>query len=277
VAEERGRNAEWAERAVRESVSITAEEALELGVIDMICSNLDELLEEIDGRVVVLDGEEQVLHTTEMALVEVDMSLRYRFLKTITNPSIAYILMLLGMLGLYFELSNPGAILPGVVGVISIVLALYAFHQLPINYAGLALIVLAVILFIAEVKITSFGLLAVGGIISMILGSLMLIDPQFPFLRISWTVIVPTVLIFSVFFVLVLGLVFRAHRRKPTTGREGLIGEITTTETVLNPTGKVFVHGELWTAVSEKNVKKGRQVRIIGIEHMTLKVEEVSE
>jgi membrane-bound serine protease (ClpP class) len=275
VAEERGRNAEWAERAVRESVSITADEALELGVIDLVCANIDELLEKIDGRTIVIDGEERVLRTAGASPVEVEMSFRYRFLKTITNPSIAYILMLLGVLGLYFELSNPGAILPGVVGVISLVLALYSLHQLPINYAGLALIVLAIVLFIAEVKIASFGLLAVGGIISMILGSLMLFDPQFPFLRVSWSVIIPTVLVTAAFFLLLISLVFRAHRRKPTTGREGMIGEITVAETNLNPTGKVFAHGELWSAVCDGKIKKGKRVRVVGIEGMTLKVEEV--
>ncbi len=275
VATEKGRNAEWAEKAVRESVSITAEEALELGVIDLVCSSVEELLEKIDGWKIDVNGEETTLHTAGATLVEVEMTLRYRFLKTITNPSIAYILMLLGALGIYFELSNPGSILPGVVGVVSLIVALYAFHWLPINYAGLALIGLAIILFIAEVKIVSFGLLTVGGIISMVLGSLMLIDSDFPYMRVSWTVIVPAVLVTAAFFVLAFGLVLRAHRRKPSTGREGLIGEVGIADTNLSRSGKVFVHGELWTAESDKNVKKGKRVKIVGIDHMKLKVEEV--
>jgi membrane-bound serine protease (ClpP class) len=277
VAEERKRNAEWAERAVRESVSVTAEEALELGVIDLVCTDLEDLVRKIDGRTTLVNDKERVIETAGARLVEVEMSLRYRFLRIITNPSIAYILMLLGIYGIFFELSNPGSILPGVVGVIFLVLAMYAFHWLPINYAGLALIGLAIILFIAEVKITSFGLLTVGGVISMILGSLMLIDPEVPYLRISWTVIVPAVLATAAFFVLAFGLVLRAHRRKPVTGKEGLIGEMTVAETPLSPTGKVFVHGELWTAVCDRKVKKGRPVRVVGIDHMTLIVEAVEE
>ena len=275
VAEERGRNAEWAEKAVRESVSITAAEALDLGVIDLVCADIEELLLKIDGRTVLVNGEERVLHTRDAAPVEVEMPMRYRFLKTITNPSIAYILMLVGVVGLYFELSNPGAIPPGVVGVISLVLALYSLHQLPINYAGLALIVLAIVLFIAEVKITSFGLLAVGGIVSMVLGSLMLFDPQVPFLRVSWSVIIPTVLITAAFFLFLVGLVVRAQRRKPTTGKEGMIGEIALAQTNLDPTGKVFVQGELWSAVCDGKIKKGSRVRVVGIEGMTLRVEEI--
>jgi membrane-bound serine protease (ClpP class) len=277
IASEKKRNAEWAEKAVRESVSITAEDALRLGVIDLICPNLVDLLEKIDGRTVLVNDQERTLHTKGAAVVEVEMPLRYRFLRIITNPNVAYLLMLLGAVGIYFELSNPGAILPGVVGVISIILALYAFQWLPINYAGLALIILAIILFIAEVKITSFGLLTVGGIFSMVLGSLMLIGPDYPYMRISWGVIVPTVLATAAFFVLALGLVLRAHHRRPVTGREGLIGEIGTAQTNLKPGGRVFVHGELWSAVSEEPIKKGCKVRIIGRNHMTLKVEESSD
>jgi len=277
VAEERGRNAEWAERAVRESVSITAEEALELGVIDLICSDIPELLGKIDGREVVVNGKERILRTAGARLVEVEMPLRYRFLKTISNPSIAYILMMVGFFGIYFELSNPGSILPGVVGAISLVLAFYSFHWLPINYAGLALIILAIILFIAEIKITSFGLLTVGGIISMVLGSLMLIDPRFPYLKISWTVIFPVALATAALFALTVGLAVKAHRRKPVTGKEGLIGEVATAETDIDPTGNVFIHGELWTAISEKKIERGKRVRVIGYDHMTLKVEEIGD
>jgi membrane-bound serine protease (ClpP class) len=273
VAEERGRNAEWAERAVRESVSITSDEALELGVIDLVCDDVGELLERIDGRIVRVDGEERALETSGARWVEVEMSLRYRFLRILTNPSVAYLLMLVGIFGIYFELSSPGSILPGVVGVIALIFAMYAFQWLPINYAGVALIGLAVILFIAEVKITSYGLLSVGGVISMILGSLMLIDTQVPFLRISWTVIVPAVLATAAFFVFSIGLVFRAHRRRPVTGREGMIGEVVVAEKGLSPSGPVFVHGELWTAVCDRKVKRGTRVRITGVEKMMLKVE----
>ena len=275
VAEENGRNAEWAEKAVRESVSITAEEALDLGVIDMICSSPAEVLEKIDGRKVTVNGEEKTLQTAGATIVEAEMPFRYRFLKIITNPSIAYILMLMGVFGIYFELSSPGAILPGVVGVISIVLAFYAFHWLPINFAGLALIFLAIILFIAEVKITSFGLLTVGGIVSMILGSLMLIDTQVPYMQVSWKVILPAVIATAAFFIISFGLVLRAHRRKSVTGRDGMTGLLAVAETSLNPRGNVFVHGELWSAVSDRNVKKGSQVRVVGIDHLTLIVEEI--
>ncbi len=276
VAEERGRNADWAEKAVKESVSITAEEALKLGVIDLICENLDEVLEKIDGRAVVLDGVERHLDTAGARIVEVEMALRYRFLKIITDPSIAYILMLLGIYGIFFELSNPGSILPGVVGVVFLVLAFYAFHVLPINYAGVALIILAIILFIAEIKITSFGLLTVGGVISMALGSVMLFDPAFPFLRVSWTVIVPAVLATAAFFVVALGLVLKAHRRKPITGREGLMLEVTTAHTNIGPSGgRIFLQGELWNAVSDTEIEKGKCVRVVGLDHMTLKVEEI--
>jgi len=272
IAEKRGRNSEWAEKAVRESVSVTEKEALELKVIDLIAEDLKDLLEKIDGRELKDKG---TLHTKGVKRVILTEGLRDKILKTLSDPNIAYLLMMIGMAGVYFELSHPGAIFPGVVGAISLILAFFAFQTLPVNYAGILLIALALILFILEMKVTSYGLLSVGGIISLFLGSLMLFEGDAPEMRLSWRVLIPTVIMVSGFFVAVAGLVFRSQISKPRTGDKGLIGEVGVVKERLAPGGKIFVHGELWNAEAPEPIEAGAKVRVTGVDHLVLKVEEV--
>lgn len=271
IAEKRGRNSEWAEKAVRESVSVTEKEALELKVIDLIAEDLKDLLEKIDGRELQNKG---TLHTKGVKRVILTEGLRDKILKTLSDPNIAYLLMMIGMAGLYFELSHPGAIFPGVIGAISLILAFFAFQTLPVNYAGILLIALALILFILEMKVTSYGLLSVGGIISLLLGSLMLFEGGAPEVRLAWRVLIPTVIMVSGFFVAVAGLVFRSQISKPRTGDKGLIGEVGVVKERLAPGGKVFVHGELWNAEASEPIEAGAEVRVTGVDQLVLKVEE---
>jgi len=272
ITEKRGRNSEWAEKAVRESVSVTEKEALELKVIDLIAQDLNDLLEKIDGRQLKDKG---TLHTKRLKTVFLRETLRDKILKTLSDPNIAYLLMMIGMAGLYFELSHPGAIFPGVIGAISLILAFFAFQTLPVNYAGILLIAVALILFILEMKVASYGLLSLGGIISLFLGSLMLFEGGAPGLSLSWRVLIPTVIMVSGFFVIVAGLVFRSQISKPRTGDKGLIGEIGVVKERLAPGGRVFVHGELWNAEAPEPVEAGAKVRVVGMDRLVLKVEEI--
>jgi len=272
IALKRNRNADWAIKAVRKSVSITEQEALRLKVIDLIAPSLEKLLEEIDGRTVVTPDGQKVLRTKGATIKRSKMGIRSRILDTISNPNIAYILMMIGLVGLYFELSNPGAILPGVLGGICLILAFFAFQTLSVNYAGILLILLAVIFFIAEIKVQSFGLLAVGGIISLLLGSMMLFESPNPELRLSWKVLIPTVALASSFFLVTAGLAFKAYRKKPATGSEGLIGMEGIAETDITPDGKVFVHGENWNASSDEMIARGAKVIVLEVKGLTLKV-----
>lgn len=273
LAEERGRNAEWAEKAVREAVNITENEALELNVIDYISPSVDSLISQIDGDTVKLRSGEIVLSTKNAVVVQRERGLRYKVLEAISHPNVAYILMVLGFYGLFFELSNPGAIFPGVIGAFSLILAFFAFQVLPINYAGVALIILAIILFIIETQVPSFGLLTAGGIIAMTIGSFMLIDSPLPEYRVTWTVIIPVVLTTAAFFVLAMGLVFRAMKNKPTTGSEGIIGEIGEAETTIHTTGTVSVHGETWSAYSNERIPAGSKIKVIDRDGLKLQVE----
>ncbi len=277
LAERQGRNAKWAEEAVRKSVSITAKEALELKVIDLVADDLHDLLAKIDGRPVETGAGKITLKTKAATIVKVEMTFRDRILNVITNPTIAYMLLLLGMAGLYFELSNPGAILPGVLGGISLILAFYAFQTLPINFAGLLLIVLGVLLFILELQVASHGLLTAGGIVAMLLGSLMLIDSPAPFLQISLSAIIGVTAATAAFFILIIGAAIRAHRRQPTTGREGLIGLTAVAKTPLKPDGQIFVRGELWNATCEEAVEAGGKVEVTGVNGLTLSVKKLPQ
>ncbi len=272
IAEKRGRNAKWAEDAVRSSVSVTEKEALDLKIIDLVASNIDDLLVQIDGREVVTEGGKRVLRTKDADLVRIEIGLRLRILNALSDPNIAYILMIIGIYGLIFELSSPGAILPGVVGGISLILAFYSFQTLPINYAGLALIILGIICFIAEIKVTSYGLLAVGGTISMLLGSLMLINTDVPYLRISWGVIFPSVIATVLFFLSVVGMAVKSQRKKPLTGIEGLIGMICIAKTDISPRGQVMLRGEIWDAMSDELLKEGDEAEVLGVEGLKLLV-----
>ena len=272
IAKKRGRNVKWAEKAVRESVSITEEEALKLKVIDLVAPDLDSLLAKLDGRKVKVDSEKKILATKGVQINRSQMGWRYRFLDIISNPTIAYIMLMLGIYGIFFELSNPGAILPGVIGAIFLILAFFALQMLPINYAGLALILLGIILFIAEVKITSYGMLSVGGAVCMLLGSIMLAENLPEYMRISKGVIYPAVLVSAGFFLFAVTMAIRARRKKPTTGVEGLIGEVGLSETVLNPEGTVSIHGELWRAECDEWIEKGERIKVVGVDNLKLKV-----
>jgi len=276
IANQRGRNGEWAEKAVREAVNITEYEALELNVIDYIAPSLDSLLHQIHGDTVEVASGETTLDTKDAQIIYREKSLRYKILDTISHPNVAYILMMLGFYGLFFELSNPGSIFPGVVGAVCLILAFFAFQVLPINYAGVALIILAIILFVAETQVPSFGLLTAGGVISMIIGSIMLIDTPEPFFRVTWSVIIPMVVVTALFFVFALSMALRAQKSKPTTGVEGIIGEIGVAETPIHHTGTVAVHGETWTAFSDQPIPAGTQVRVTDIRQMKIKVESES-
>jgi len=272
IAIKRNRNKEWAIQAVRESVSIGAEEALEKNVIDIIASDLSDLLTQIDGREVKTAAGSKVLATKGSTIAYIEMGLREKVLDTLSNPNISYILMMVGLLGLYFELSNPGAIFPGIIGGICLILAFFAFQTLPVNYAGILLIILSLILFILEIKVTSFGMLTVGGIIALTLGSLMLFDSSVPFARVSLDVIIPVVVITSSCCALIVLLAIKAHRRKPTTGREGLLQAQGITKSTLDPEGKVFIHGEYWDAVSSEPIPEGTRVEVLEVQDSILKV-----
>jgi membrane-bound serine protease (ClpP class) len=273
IAELQGRNAEWAEEAVRESVSATEQEALELNVIDMVAPNLDALISQLDGwQVTMLDGSVVTLHTQGATINPVEMTTIEDFLYAIADPDIAYILMSLAMLGLLVEISNPGLIFPGVVGGICLLLSFYSLGMLPVNYAGILLIVLAFGLFIAEVFTTTFGILTAGGVTSLIIGSLILFKGG-PLFQISpWLVAVVTVGVGGL-FAFIINRVIRAHRRQASTGREELTGKTAIVKTTLEPEGMVLFKGERWTAVSESGrVEPGETVIITKVDGLTLYV-----
>ncbi|HXW68143.1 MAG TPA: nodulation protein NfeD [Dissulfurispiraceae bacterium] len=273
LALQRGRNAVWAEEAVRKSVSITETEALKLGVIDLIAKDLTTLLSELDGRKVTTAAGEHVLKTAGARVVEREMSLRNKILDLISNPDVAYILMLLGFYGLFFELTNPGAIFPGVMGGICLILGFYALQTLPVNYAGLLLIIMGLVLFVLEVKIISHGLLTIGGIIALVFGSLMLFESPLPFFNLSLAVIVPVVMITTLLFVFTAGLAYKAFRKKPLTGTEGLIGlEGTASTDISSEGGVVRIHGELWSGWSDAPIPKGSGVVVEAVQGLKLKV-----
>ena len=273
VALERGRNADWAEKAVRQAVAITEREAVKLKVIDLVADSIPDLLEKVDSRTVKLPKGAVRLATKGAPVRPIEIGFRDRFLNIITDPNVAYVLMMLGMLGLFFELSNPGVILPGVIGGISLILAFFAFQSLPINYAGLLLILFGIVLLVAEIKIVSHGVLAIGGIISMALGSLMLFDSPEVGFRVSWWVIAPTVGATAGLFLFVVTAGVRALGRPPATGAEGLIGKTATVRERLAPEGQVMISGEIWRAVVQgEPLEPGAQVRIVEVDGLTLKV-----
>lgn len=273
LAERHGRSAQWAEKAVRESISATEGEALKEHVIDLVTRDINTLLSDIDGKKVQTAFAERTLRTKDAKITREEIGLRQKILNFISDPNVAYILMLLGFYGLFFELTNPGAVFPGVVGGICLILAFYAFQTLPVNYAGLLLIILAIILFILEVKIVSHGVLAIGGVISMIIGSLMLFESSGPFLRLSLYLILPAVIVTALFFSLTISLALKAHRRKPVTGKEELIGMEGIAKTdITKEGGTVFLHGEIWSAYSEENITKNDKVVVEAVSGLKIKV-----
>ncbi len=275
IAEKRGRNAKWAEDAVRNSVSITETEALKDHVIDLIAPDVPTLVKALNGKKIDLVIGKKTLSTEGAEVKEINMGFRYRLLEIISNPNIAYILMILGFYGLYFELSNPGAIFPGVAGAICLVLAFYALHTLPINYAGLLLIILGISLFIAEAFITSHGILGIGGTISMLFGSIMLINSSSPVLQISWAVIIPAVGMSAILFIITMTVAVRVYREKPYTGKEGMIGMEALAKTDIHTDGQVFMRGEYWSAWSDESIQKGERVTVTAMEGLKVKVKKI--
>jgi len=276
LATDRGRNADWVEKGIRQSASIPAAEALRLKVVDVLADDLEDLLKKVDGRKVMVAGKPVVLHTAGATVRDLPEGLRTRILKHIADPNIAFILMMIGLAGLYFELAHPGVVLPGAVGALCLLLAFFAFQTLPINFIGILLILLAFILFILEFKITSYGLLSLGGVISLFMGSMMLFRQGDMGVAISWWVLVPTVLVISIFFIVVAGIVFRMHFRRSMTGTEAMVGEMGVAYTALAPAGQVFLQGEYWEAVSEEPVAAGEAVEVLEVVNLKLRVRRVS-
>lgn len=278
IAEKRKRNFEWAEEAVRKSVSITEEEAVQKQVVDLVADNDRDLLRKINGKTVNYTNGSSTLRTANARVDRLEMTFTEHFLDMISDPNIAYILMMLGFYGLLFEFYSPGAIAPGVIGVICLILAFYSMHTLPLNYAGLALILFSILLFILEVKIVSHGILGIGGAVSLALGSMMLIrtNSALEFIRISWGVILPTTIVTALFFLTLVTFALKAQRLKPITGKEGIIGEVGETLADLNPTGMIKVHGEMWKAQSTSGmIRPGQKVRVTAVNNLTLFVEQV--
>lgn len=277
LAEKRGRNVKLAEDAVKKSLSFTETEALKNNLIDFIAANEQEILNHFDGKTIErFDSSKVTLDLKGSEIVHIPMSSRQKFLLTISDPNLAYILLMIGLLGLYFEFANPGAILPGVLGGICLLMAIFAFQILPINYVGLILILLAVGLFVLEIKIQSYGILSAGGIIAMLIGSIMLIDSPIPELKPSLKFIVPVVIGLSIIFIFLITIAVRAHSRKATTGKEGLLGERGIVKSDLNPEGLVFVHGELWKAESDEPLPKGTKVKVVEVTN-GLKIKVIKE
>ncbi len=276
LAQKRGRNQDWAEQAVRDSVSISAEEALDLSVIDLTADNTAHLLKQLDGYKYIRNGKTVTFTSQGVVLQQIEMNWREKILNALSNPNIAYLLLMLGMIGIFFEISQPGVILPGAIGAIAVLLALFAFSSLPINYVGVLLIILAIVLFILEVKVVSYGMLAIGGIISMALGSIMLIDSSEPYLQISRAVIAATVAVSAGFFLLATGMVVKTQKRPAISGQEGMIGETGEAIDPINDTGMVFVHGEYWQACSDQPIAAGAKIRIVKVmEGLKLQVEAI--
>jgi len=277
LAELRGRNVEWAEAAVREGASLPAEEALAAGVIDLVASDLPELMGQLDGRKVKLGAQEVELRTAGLIVQEVEADWRTNLLSLITNPNVAYLLMLIGIYGLLLEGYNPGAIVPGVVGAICLLLALFAFQVLSVNYAGLALIALGVILIVAESFVPSFGALGLGGIVAFVIGSVMLLDREVPGFSVAWQLIAAMALAGALVMVAIVSFAVRARRRPVVSGAEALTREIAEAVEDFDKQGLVRVHGELWTAVSNEPVRAGQRLAIRKVEGLVLQVEPARE
>ena len=273
LAELRGRNQEWAEKAVREADSIPASEALQLGVIDIIASGMADLLKQIDGREVTVQGQKRTLQTSGSVIDQLAPDWRSRFLSVITNPNVAYILMLIGIYGLMLEFSNPGAIVPGTIGAIALLLALYSFQLLPVNYAGMGLVLLGVALMVGEAFQPSFGVLGIGGLIAFVTGSIFLMDTDVPGFGIDISVIVSFAIISALVFTVVIGMAIKARRRPVVSGLEELVGAKASVLDDFDRQGRVSIHSETWQALSNAPMRKGQRVKVSGIEGLTLRVE----
>ena len=277
LAEMRGRNAEWAEQAVREAASLSSKQALEAGVIDIIARDTADLLQQINGKTVTVLNEEQVLDTNGLVMETIEPDWRNELLAIITNPNIAYILMLLGIYGLFFELANPGYVLPGVIGGISLLLALYALQLLPINYAGLGLMILGLALIVGELFMPSFGILGIGGVISFVMGSILLFDRESGNLAVSMPLIVAVSALSAGFFLIVIRSLYAARLRPVVAGAEELIGATGRIAADFSGTGTIYIHGEQWNARSDTPMRGGDSARVISRDGLILQVEPIAE
>jgi len=271
IADMKGRNAEWVENAVRESVSITAEEAIKMNVIDLVAVDINDLLKLVDGREIETKSGKITLNTKDMALNYYSPRSVDKFLMLISDPTIMAILFSIGLLGIGFEITHPGAIFPGVIGAISLILAFYSMQTLPVNSAGLLLIMLAVVLFIAEIKITSYGLLSLGGIISLGLGSMMFFEE----LGLSFISAIPFIVVISAFFIIIAILAVKSQAQNPKGGSNGLIDETGIVKERIDDEGLVFIHGEYWKAVSDSIIEPNEKVKVIDIKGLVLKVDKI--
>ena len=277
LAEEHGRNPDWMEKAIRQSVSISASEALKLKVVDLMADNLDDLLAKINGRRVLVAGQTAGSANRRGAAREIPENLRYRILAHIADPNIAFVLMMIGLAGIYFELAHPGVVLPGVVGATCLLLALFAFQTLPVNYIGVLLILLSFVFFVLEFKVSSYGMLSLAGVAALLLGAIMLFREQGGGgMGVSWGILLPTVFTVSLFFIVVAGIVFRSHRRRVVSGAEGLVGEVGVAVTPLAPVGRVFIHGENWEAASDEPIAPGEPVEVLAVRGLKLRVRRVT-
>jgi membrane-bound serine protease (ClpP class) len=272
IVRERGRNADWAEKAIRQSVSVTAKEALEIKAIDIVAESLPDLLNQMDGREIRKKDRILTAATKGAKVERVLPGLRFKILDVVANPNIAYLLMMIGGFGIMMELYHPGMVFPGVLGGICLLLAFFALQVLPVNYVGIMLIMLSVVLFVLELKVTSFGLLSIAGVACLTMGSVMLFETGEQALRVSLSVILPTVATLAGGFLLVASLALRAMMRKPRTGGEGLIGEVGEAITDIRESGKVFVHGEYWNAFSSGSIARGDKVRVIHVRGLSVEV-----
>ena len=278
LAEMRNRNADWAEQAVRQAASLSSEQAVEQGVVDLLAEDLHDLLQQIDGRVVVVNKVEQTLATADAEVINYAPDWRNRLLAVITNPNVAYILMLLGIYGLFFELANPGYVMPGVIGGICLLLALYSMQVLPVNFAGVALILLGIAFMVAELFMPSFGALGIGGIIAFVIGSIILFDVEgLGDLAISKSLIITVAAVTAAFFLVVIRMIFKAHRRPVVSGVEEMVGQRGEVVEAFDKRGFVHVHGEDWQADTQQPVKSGDRVKVMGIEGLILKIEPTKE
>ncbi len=278
LAIKRGRNEKLAELAVRKSKSYMDSEALRDKLIDFVVSDTKQLIEKINGKEIKrFNGKIEKINIEDKTIEHYDMSWRQRFLNTLANPSLAYMLLMFGLLGLYFEFNHPGGVVPGILGAIFLLLAAMAFQVLPINYTGLFLIILSIILFIAEIKVQGFGILGISGVISLILGSIILVDAPIKEMRMSLSFVLPLSIVLSAIFVLILILVIRTYKTKIKTGEEGIIGEIGEAVSNIKDRGKVFVHGEWWNAKSDELIKKGDRIIVVGKNGMVLRVKRYNE
>jgi membrane-bound serine protease (ClpP class) len=272
IVEKKGRNVAWVNQAIRESVSVTAKEALELKVIDVVADSVEELLGTLNGRTLEKNGQTHTFKTEGARVEKIPHGWRFKILDVVANPNIAYVLMMIGSIGIIAEIYSPGAIFPGVAGGICMLLSLFAMQVLPVNYVGVLLLILSLIFFILELKMVSHGLLAIGGVISLTLGSIMLFESDDTTMRVSWSVIIPTVATVSAFFIVAMTLVAKAWLSPARTGDKGLVGEVGTALTDLNLEGRVAIHGEYWNARADSHIPSGERVRVVRVDSLTLTV-----